>query len=107
MTEHAIVWHASQPHEAVAGAHGSALGTTVEVVVWPPSSLDSALDAVETEVMTLDLQASRFRTDSELSHVNASGAEVFWLSDGLAEVMRTALQAAQATASLTPRWAAP
>jgi thiamine biosynthesis lipoprotein len=100
MTEHAIVWHASQPHEAVAGAHGSALGTTVEVVVWPPSSLDSALEAVETEVMTLDLQASRFRTDSELSHVNASSAEVFWLSDGLAEVMRTALQAAQATDGL-------
>ena len=58
---------------------------------------DAALRAVDHEVEALDLQASRFRQESELSRVNRSLGTVFLLSDGLADVLSRALNAARWT----------
>jgi thiamine biosynthesis lipoprotein len=49
----------------------------------------------------LDLQASRFRPDSELSWLNAARGGLFLLGDGLAEAVGVALAAARWTGGLT------
>ena len=49
----------------------------------------------------LDLQASRFRPDSELSWLNEAGGGLFMLGDGLAEAVGVALAAARWTGGLT------
>ncbi len=84
----------------VVAAERSALGTTARVVVWPPHELPRALDAVDRELAGLDRQASRFRDDSELTQVNLSESHTFFLSRGLAELLATALAAAEMTAGL-------
>ena len=84
----------------VAAAERSALGTTARVVVWPPDQLPRALDAVDRQLVALDQQASRFRGDSEISHVNSSESHTFFLSEGLAELLATGLAAAELTAGL-------
>ena len=84
----------------VAVAERSAIGTTARVVVWPPQELPRALNAVDGELASLDRQASRFRDDSELSRVNSSESHTFFLSTGLAELVATALAAAELTAGL-------
>ncbi len=84
----------------VAAAERSALGTTVRVVVWPPHELAHALDAVDRQLAGLDQQASRFREDSEISQVNSSRSHTFLLSEGLAELLATAVAAAELTAGL-------
>ena len=58
--------------DAVAVAERAALGTSARVVVWPPGNLDPACAAVNDVLAALDLQASRFRPDSELSWLNAA-----------------------------------
>ena len=87
--------------DAVAVAERAALGTTARVVVWPPGNLDPACAAVDDVLAALDLQASRFRPDSELSWLNAAGGGLFMLSDGLAEAVGVALAAARWTGGLT------
>jgi thiamine biosynthesis lipoprotein len=84
----------------VAVAERSALGTTASVVVWPPHELPRALDAVDRQLVALDRQASRFREDSEISQVNSSESHSFFLSEGLAELLATALAAAELTDGL-------
>ena len=84
----------------VGAAERSALGTTARVVVWPPRELAHALDAVDRELVALDVQASRFREESELSRLNRSRGDVFFLSDGLAEAIAAALAAANWTGGL-------
>jgi thiamine biosynthesis lipoprotein len=84
----------------VAAAERSALGTTARVVVWPPHELPRALDAVDRQLAALDQQASRFREDSEISQVNSSESHTFFLSEGLADLLATALAAAELTAGL-------
>jgi thiamine biosynthesis lipoprotein len=84
----------------VAAAERAALGTTARVAVWPPYELSRALDAVDRQLATLDHQASRFREDSEISHMNSSESHTFFLSEGLAELLATALAAAQLTDGL-------
>jgi thiamine biosynthesis lipoprotein len=87
--------------DAVAVAERAALGTTARVVVWPPGSLDPACAAVDDVLAALDLQASRFRPDSELSRLNTAGGGLFMLGDGLAEAVGVALAAARWTGGLT------
>ena len=87
--------------DAVAVAERAALGTTARVVVWPPGNLDPACAAVNHVLAALDLQASRFRPDSELSWLNAAGGGLFLLGDGLAEAVGVALAAARWTGGLT------
>ena len=87
--------------DAVAVAERAALGTSARVVVWPPGNLDPACAAVNDVLAALDLQASRFRPDSELSWLNAARGGLFLLGDGLAEAVGVALAAARWTGGLT------
>ncbi len=87
--------------DAVAVAERDALGTSARVVVWPPASLRVACAVVDDVLADLDRQASRFRADSELSWLNNAGGGVFMLSDGLAEAVGVALDAARWTGGWT------
>jgi FAD:protein FMN transferase len=87
--------------DGVAVAERPALGTTARVAVWPPASLDLALAAVDEVLRALDLQASRFRPDSELSAVNRADGGLFMLSNGLTQAIGVALAAARWTRGLT------
>lgn len=82
-------------------AERDALGTTARLAVWPPSALAPAVGAVDRELHRLDLAASRFRPDSEISLVNAANGEPVVVSDALAEAIGVALAAAQWTGGLT------
>ena len=85
---------------AVAVAERDALGTTARLAVWLPDSLDTALAAVDRVLSALDLQASRFRQDSEISWIHSGRGGLFMLSDGLAEAISVALAAARWTGGL-------
>ena len=74
-----------------------ALGTSVVVAVTDPSMLDAARDAVAAEVEALDAACSRFRTDSDLSRLNAAGGAPVLLGPLLAEAIHVALRAARLT----------
>lgn len=84
----------------VAVAERPVLGTVARVAAWPPEALAMGLAAVDRELEALDLQASRFRSDSEISRLHRSPGDMFLVSDGLAEVIAAALAAAQWTNGL-------
>ena len=84
----------------VAVAQRNALGTTARVAMWPPEHADVALAAVDDVLRALDLQASRFRPDSEISWLHRAHGGLFMLSGGLAEAIRVALTAAAWTGGL-------
>ena len=84
----------------VAVAQRNALGTTARLVVWPPANASPAMTAVDDVLGALDLQASRFRPDSEISWLHRTHGGLFMLSDGLAEAVRVALAAAAWTGGL-------
>ena len=84
----------------VAVAQRSALGTTARLAVWPPENAFPAMTAVDDVLSALDLQASRFRPDSEISWLHRASGGLFMLSDGLAEAVRVALAAAAWTGGL-------
>ena len=84
----------------VAVAQRNALGTTARIVVWPPEHAGAARMAVDDVLSELDLQASRFRPDSEISWLHRAHGGLFMLSDGLAEAIRVALTAAAWTGGL-------
>ncbi len=86
--------------EAVAVAERGALGTSARVAVWPPDQLDRALAAVDRVLTALDVQASRFREDSEISWIHRGNGGLFMLSDGLTEAVSVALEAARWTGGL-------
>ena len=73
--------------EAVGVAERGALGTSARVAVWPPDQLDRALAAVDRVLTALDVQASRFREDSEISWIHRGNGGLFMLSDGLTEAV--------------------
>jgi len=87
--------------QTVAVAQRDALGTTARLAVWPPDHADGAMAAVDAVLAALDLQASRFRPDSEISWLYRRSGGLFMLSDGLAEAVRVALEAARWTGGLT------
>lgn len=76
-------------------AERDALGTTARLAIWPSTSLRAAVGAVDRELDQLDLAASRFRADSEISRVHAQRGEPVDVSAGLAEAVGVALAAAQ------------
>jgi FAD:protein FMN transferase len=99
--EEVSAWQSVRLEEpGVAAADKNALGTTARVVAWPPEQLARALGAVDRELIALDAQASRFRQDSEISQLNLSGNEQFFISDGLAEAIAAALASAYWTGGL-------
>src|SRR6266567_2805241 len=93
-------WPVDTGDATVAVAQRSALGTTARLAVWPPDRLGPAMAAVDDVLSSLDLQASRFRPDSEISWLHRAGGGLFMLSDGLAEAVRVALAAAAWTGGL-------
>ena len=98
----AVPWrHIYTGDRAVAVAQREALGTTARLAVWPPEHAGAAMEAVDAVLAALDLQASRFRPDSEISWLHRSAGGLFMLSDGLAEAVRVALEAARWTGGLT------
>ena len=94
-------WPVSTGDDTVAVAERAALGSTARLVVWPPENLSAAAGAVDGVLSALDRQASRFRGDSEISWVNRSGGGRFMLSNGFAEAVSVALEAARRTGGLT------
>jgi FAD:protein FMN transferase len=72
-------------------------GTTATVVVTEPFKLAAARAIADTELAAVDLAASRFRPDSELSVLNASHGSVTKVSALFAELIDTALRAARLT----------
>jgi thiamine biosynthesis lipoprotein len=93
--------HMDTGDRALAVAQRDALGTTARLAVWPPEHASAAMATVDAVLAALDLQASRFRPDSEISWLNNSAGGLFVLSDGLAEAVGVALEAARWTGGLT------
>ena len=93
--------HMDTGDRAVAVAQRDALGTTARLAVWPPEHAGAASAAVDAVLASLDRQASRFRPDSEISWLNNSTGGLFVLSDGFAEAVGVALEAARWTGGLT------
>jgi len=76
-------------------ADGKALGGSYRLIVTRPDRLEAAREALEAHLGDMDLAASRFREDSELSKLNAQpGKEVrvgALLGRAIAEALRGAL----------------
>lgn len=77
-----------------------ALGTTAELVVTDPGVLVAATELLESELARIDRVASRFRSDSELSGLNAASGRVVAVSADLFEGVQVALGMAEATHGL-------
>jgi thiamine biosynthesis lipoprotein len=86
--------------QTVAVLERPAIGTTARLAVWPPEHAGAATGAVDQVLAALDQQASRFRADSEISWLHRQDGGLFVLSDGLAEAVRVALEAARWTGGL-------
>ena len=83
--------------DALAVASARALGTGVQVAVTDAQRLDEATALVLEWLGGLDLAASRFRGDSEITLVNNAAGEVVRLSPLLARLLAAALDVAAMT----------
>ena len=94
----------AQSDEAAASGLGSAgwtaLGTHAHVLVTTPERLPAARAAVEQVLAGVDLVASRFRADSELTRLNLAAGAWVEISPLLADLLRVALDAATWTDGL-------
>ncbi|MDQ1703846.1 MAG: FAD:protein transferase [Frankiaceae bacterium] len=81
----------------LAVAHWRALGTSAQVVVTQPDALPAARAEVEQVLAAIDLAASRFRADSELSRLNTAAGAWVEISPLLCEALRVAVDAARWT----------
>jgi thiamine biosynthesis lipoprotein ApbE len=78
-------------------ADDRALGSSLRLVVTNPARLLAAKAAVDDVVQAIDLAASRFREDSELSRLNASPEREVTISPLLAQAIAAALRGAELT----------
>ena len=78
-------------------ADDRALGSAVRVIVTRPASLAAAKAAVDDVLNAIDVAASRFRPDSELSLLNTRPDQVIKVSPLLARAISTALRGAELT----------
>ena len=85
------------PAFEIARAAFPALGGTAVVLSAAPDRLDAASAAVRAEIEAIDLACSRFRSDSELSRVNASAGRPVPVSSLFADALDVALRAARLT----------
>jgi thiamine biosynthesis lipoprotein len=76
------------------------LGTVAELVVSDRDVLVAATELLELELERIDRVASRFRSDSELSRLNAAGGAEAQVSADLFEAIDLALAMAAATEGL-------
>jgi len=74
-----------------------ALGTFASLLVTDPDRLEQAWALFAGELLAIDLACSRFRSDSELWHVNHAWGRPVRVSALLAEALATALTAARLT----------
>lgn len=79
---------------ATAGREWTLWSTTARLVVGDPTALDAAEELVRAELDEIELAASRFRPDSEISRLGPGPTE---LSPLLAQLVREALEAARLT----------
>jgi thiamine biosynthesis lipoprotein ApbE len=77
-----------------------ALGTIAELVVTDSGALVAASELLELELARIDRVASRFRTDSELSRLNAAAGGAAAVSADLFEAVDVALDMAATTDGL-------
>ncbi len=75
----------------------TALGTVAELVVTDPDARVAGARLLHAELDRMDLLASRFRDDSELSRLHRAGGRQVRVSDELLETVVIALRAAEAT----------
>lgn len=78
-------------------ASWSALGTGVRLLCTDPAALPAARQVLERELAAIDLAASRFRADSEVSRLAAAGGRAVPVSPLLAAALAAALRAARLT----------
>jgi thiamine biosynthesis lipoprotein len=78
-------------------ADDTALGCLMRVIVTRPSGLTAAKTAVDGVVDAIDAVASRFREDSELSHINSRPDTDVIVSPLLAKAIGVALRGARLT----------
>lgn len=81
----------------IASAASRALGTGIQVAVTDDARLQDAMAVVMNWLAQLDLAASRFRADSEISKLNAAGGAPTRVSPLLARVIAVALDVAAIT----------
>jgi thiamine biosynthesis lipoprotein ApbE len=82
-------------HTPAATASWEALGTSAVLRVNEPAALAPARAAVERELAAIDVACSRFRSDSELSRVNARAGRHTPAGPLLLEALEVALRAAE------------
>jgi thiamine biosynthesis lipoprotein ApbE len=80
-----------------AASRWRALGTGVVLRVSDPAALAEARRAVESELAAIDSACSRFRADSDLSHLNAHAGRPTRVGGLLTEALTVALRAAALT----------
>jgi FAD:protein FMN transferase len=83
--------------DTTAGVTFPALGSTAALVVTEPALLSAAHNLLTTELAAMDLAASRFRPDSELSQLHRGAGSPMTVSPLLAEALAVALRAARLT----------
>lgn len=76
-------------------ADDRALGVSVRVIVTRPADLGRAKAAADRVLRAIDLAASRFREDSELSRLNATPGQEVVVSPLLAQAIGVALRGAR------------
>jgi FAD:protein FMN transferase len=82
-------------------------GTTAVLLVTEPAALSPARSLADAELAAVDLACSRFRPDSELTRLNQAGGTVRPVSPLLADLIATALRAAELTDGLVDPTCAP
>jgi FAD:protein FMN transferase len=75
----------------------SVFGTTATLLVTEPASLRAARSVADQELAAVDRACNRFRSDSELSILNAARGSLTPVSELFAELIEAALRAARLT----------
>lgn len=94
---------ASRERPAITESVFEAIGTTCRVLVTVPDTMAAAVDLTRHHLADLDLAASRFRADSELSRLSAraaTGPADQLVSVLLADYLRAALEMSRLTDGL-------
>ena len=86
----------SQP-PAGASESFEVFGTTGVVAVTDPGALAAARALTDQVLAAVDLACSRFRPDSELARLNAAAGQPVGISPMFADLLATAIRAAQLT----------
>ena len=106
MDDRGVTGTRREEHQRYAAARGfgvadwPALGTTAQVVVTDAARLQPARAAVEQVLRDIDVAASRFRDDSEITRLNTANGSWVPIGPMLAQALRVALDAAEWTDGL-------